>query len=263
MVVATPPVSPFAVLHRADPGHDDTSAAGITEVDVALWVDELLMPDTDTAATREQLAQLCAANTSPLEPWRYLQGLGFAGNRDNYTDRANSSLSWVLEHRCGIPISLAVVLMAAARQAGSIAQGVNNPGHFLVRIDSVYVDPFTMAPLTTAQGSETQPAVSAAETSVAQFALRMLNNLKYSYAGESQWHRALEILEHQRAIEPHAIPLLLERAEYWERLGAPDRALEIYTALLPRLQSAQATQALQRVEEHVRRLQGAAPVTWN
>ena len=57
----------------------------------------------------------------------------FTGNSENYSDPRNSFLNEVLDRRTGIPISLAVVYMEVARRAGLQVEGVNFPGHFLVR----------------------------------------------------------------------------------------------------------------------------------
>jgi regulator of sirC expression with transglutaminase-like and TPR domain len=72
--------------------------------------------------------------------------LGFKGNQDDYYDPKNSYLNDVIERRVGIPITLAVVLMALARRLDIRIEGVGFPGHFLVRAGGptgVYLDPFT------------------------------------------------------------------------------------------------------------------------
>src|SRR5690606_11578572 len=72
--------------------------------------------------------------------------LGFHGNTDDYYDPRNSYLNEVLQRRTGIPITLAVVLMALGRRVGILVEGVGFPGHFLVRIggaDGELVDPFS------------------------------------------------------------------------------------------------------------------------
>ncbi len=59
--------------------------------------------------------------------------LGFTGNRDKYEDPRNSCLNEVLERRTGIPLTLSIVYMEVARRAGLQVDGINFPGHFLVR----------------------------------------------------------------------------------------------------------------------------------
>jgi regulator of sirC expression with transglutaminase-like and TPR domain len=74
---------------------------------------------------------------------RYLfDELGFFGNRDRYEDPRNSCLNEVLDRKTGIPITLSLVYIEVARRAGMHAEGVNFPGHFLVRaLDSAQADP--------------------------------------------------------------------------------------------------------------------------
>src|SRR3954462_12504161 len=59
--------------------------------------------------------------------------LGFSGNRDHYDDPRNSFLNEVLDRRLGIPISLAAVYLEIGRRAGLRLEGINFPGHFLLR----------------------------------------------------------------------------------------------------------------------------------
>jgi regulator of sirC expression with transglutaminase-like and TPR domain len=77
---------------------------------------------------------------------------GFAGNRERYDDPRNSFINEVLDRRTGIPISLAVVYLEVARRADLQVDGVNFPGHFLLRArdaissdarpEVVIIDPF-------------------------------------------------------------------------------------------------------------------------
>src|SRR5439155_6954200 len=59
--------------------------------------------------------------------------LHFIGNEDQYEDPRNSFLNEVLERRTGIPITLALLYMEVARRAGVHVEGINFPGHFLLR----------------------------------------------------------------------------------------------------------------------------------
>ena len=51
----------------------------------------------------------------------------------HYEDPRNSFLNEVLDRRTGIPITLALVYMEVARRAGLHVEGINFPGHFLLR----------------------------------------------------------------------------------------------------------------------------------
>src|SRR6187399_755847 len=80
----------------------------------------------------------CSGSSTPAACVQALNGylfdeLGFVGNRKQYEDPRNSCLNEVLERRTGIPITMSVVYMEVARRAGLRIDGVNFPGHFLVR----------------------------------------------------------------------------------------------------------------------------------
>jgi regulator of sirC expression with transglutaminase-like and TPR domain len=59
--------------------------------------------------------------------------LRFVGNDVQYEDPRNSFLNEVLDRRTGIPITLALLYMEVARRAGVHVEGINFPGHFLLR----------------------------------------------------------------------------------------------------------------------------------
>lgn len=70
----------------------------------------------------------------------------FHGDRDSYDDPANADLIRVIDRRLGLPVSLSILYVAAARRAGWEAQALNTPGHVLARIgpdtSPVLIDPF-------------------------------------------------------------------------------------------------------------------------
>jgi regulator of sirC expression with transglutaminase-like and TPR domain len=64
------------------------------------------------------------------------------GNEEDYYNIDNSLLPAVIKTRRGIPISLSLVYILVGRRAGLAVHGVALPGHFLVRHEDVFVDPF-------------------------------------------------------------------------------------------------------------------------
>lgn len=72
--------------------------------------------------------------------------LGFSGNDRNYFAIENSLIPRVLETKQGIPITLSLIYASVGRLVGLQVEGVNSPGHFLVRVhlerDTMLVDPF-------------------------------------------------------------------------------------------------------------------------
>ena len=120
----------------------------------------------------------------------YMSGeLGFRGNTSDYHNPRNSYLPAVMDSRLGIPISLSVVYMAVAQLAGVLVEGVNLPGHFIVKHADVLFDPFhdgkvltlaDCAEILTGQGLELQAHHIAAASSRVIF-IRTLANLLYSF----------------------------------------------------------------------------------
>ncbi len=64
------------------------------------------------------------------------------GNDDYYYNIRNSLLPAVVETRLGIPISLALVYLLVGKRAGLSIDGIGLPGHFIMRHEDVFFDPF-------------------------------------------------------------------------------------------------------------------------
>lgn len=64
--------------------------------------------------------------------------LGFYGNSEMYYSSENSFIDRVLEHRRGIPITLAIVFESVARRLGIHCEPVSFPSHFLLRWKETY-----------------------------------------------------------------------------------------------------------------------------
>jgi regulator of sirC expression with transglutaminase-like and TPR domain len=71
----------------------------------------------------------------------------FNGDLLTYDDPDNADLIAVAERRRGIPVALGIFYLDAARRCGLPVQGVDFPGHFLLRIESregpLALDPFS------------------------------------------------------------------------------------------------------------------------
>ncbi|HKY19626.1 MAG TPA: transglutaminase-like domain-containing protein [Vicinamibacterales bacterium] len=147
---------------------------------------------------------------------------GFTGNRDHYDDPGNSFLNEVIERRTGIPITLAVVYMEVARRAGLQIEGVNFPGHFLMRFAPLILDPFHRGArlsehdcrrlLERHVGEEAafDPALLAPATK-AHMLTRMLLNLKRIYVRLHSFPQARNVTELLLAVDPPALAELRDR----------------------------------------------------
>jgi regulator of sirC expression with transglutaminase-like and TPR domain len=159
--------------------------------------------------------------------------LGFSGNNSDYYDPRNSFLCEVIDRRQGIPISLSVVYLEVARRVGVLAQGVNFPGHFLVRVaieDAwLFLDPYargrTLTPAdleellrkTTTPNAVLEPSVIAA-ASKRQIVARMLVNLAGIYGRNGDLPRSLDVLERLAVLEPSNPRIARDLAQLRERV---------------------------------------------
>jgi regulator of sirC expression with transglutaminase-like and TPR domain len=205
--------------------------------------------------------------------------LGFLGNREQYDDPRNSCLNEVLDRRTGIPISLALVYIEIARRAGLRAEGINFPGHFLVRMlddlhtddpgEGLIIDPFhggailnepdCRALLRRYMGEDAafEPHLLARATR-RQILVRMLLNLKRIYVRWRSFPQARTITDLLLAIAPASLSELRDRgllAYHMNDFPAALRDLEEYLKL-SRLVEADEDQRkeTEQVWEHVKAL---------
>lgn len=74
---------------------------------------------------------------------RYLGwDLGLVGNSQDYYHPRNGHLPWVMEFRCGLPITLTLIYMLVGMRLHIPVEGIGAPGHFLARLDGIIFDPY-------------------------------------------------------------------------------------------------------------------------
>jgi regulator of sirC expression with transglutaminase-like and TPR domain len=181
--------------------------------------------------------------------------LGFFGNREQFEDPRNSCLNEVIDRRTGIPITLALVYIEIARRAGIRAEGVNFPGHFLVRVlhdlhtddpgEGLIVDAFHNGAILEEQdcrlllhrhmGEEAawQPELLARATR-RQVLVRMLLNMKRLYVRWRSFPQARAVTDLLLALSPSAVTELRDRgllAYHMNDFPAALRDLEEYLKL--------------------------------
>jgi len=211
----------------------------------ALLIGAWDFPERDLEAYREMLDDIAGrvrpdvarapngiARARAISDWLF-DRLGFAGNTDDYYDPKNSFLAEVIERKTGIPISLSVLYLEVARRVGVLAQGVNFPGHFLVRVaieDAwLFIDPYSrgavLTPVdlesllrkTTTPNAVLEPSVIAA-ASKRQIVARMLVNLAGIYGRNGDLPRSLDVLERLAVLEPSNPRIARDLASLRERV---------------------------------------------
>ena len=181
--------------------------------------------------------------------------LGFRGNRDHYGDVRNSCLNQVIDRRTGIPITMAIVYMDVARRAGLRVEGINFPGHFLVRVwdgaagpeagAGLIVDAFGDGAILTEQDcrallarhDEKVPFHSEllARASRRQVFVRMLVNLKRLYVQNRSFPQAHAVTDTLLVMSPSSLAELRDRgllSYHLHDYAAALRDLEKYLRLL-------------------------------
>ena len=248
------------------PGEDDLAEA-------ALYLATLEYPSLDIGPSLEELTRLSeeagrhvAAQAAPGEVLSHLQAFGqylfdqqgFTGNLADDDDPRNSFLSDVISRRTGIPITLAVIYMHVGRRAGLWLEGVNFPGHYLVRCkgllgevaptEDLVLDPFHGAVVLTERdcrrlfekhaGDDVRFARSMLVPAFKlETLVRMLLNLKRAFARRRSFRQARETSSLLLALDPGSLTELRDRGLLSYQLGHYNAALgdlERYLSLTSR-----------------------------
>jgi regulator of sirC expression with transglutaminase-like and TPR domain len=211
---------------------------------------------------------------------RYLfTGLGFTGNREHFEDPRNSCLNEVMDRRTGIPITLALIYIEVARRAGIRTEGINFPGHFLVRClqdlhtddpgQGLIVDPFHGGAILNEADCRRllEPHMSTAAFDPAllaratrrQILVRMLLNLKKLYVKMHSFPQARATTDALLALQPSSLADLRDRgllAYHMNDFSRALRDLEEYlkVARLSEQQDEDQKKETEQVWEHVKTL---------
>lgn len=275
--------APTALEYFATLVADDDSLP-VLEAAVAAAQDEFpgldvqgVLAQVDALADR--LRRRIPADAAPLQRLRLLnrfffQELGFAGNVNDYYDARNSYLPAVLESRRGIPLTLALLYIELATQAGLQAQGVSFPGHFLVKLHlprgEVVIDPFNgqslsredleerLQPLRAERGWDGEDEVPLGlflqAAPARDVVARLLRNLREIHRASGDLERLALVLQRLVIVLPQAWEERRELALVLGELGRHARAADELAVYLQHRPSAGDATALRRQLAAWRRL---------
>lgn len=220
-----------------------------------------------TASQAVRLRSLCDRTDDPMQAIQalnqvFFKDCGFKASPGGAYQPMYSDLSAVLEHRVGIPISLAVLYMDIGQQAGLPLVGINFPGHFLVgleldgrmipidvyhggrimsmdachqRLQNLYGDTLRFEPNMLQAASQRAVLV------------RILNNLKGYYIQSGQENFAAEIIDRILLIDPRRYTEYRDRGLLLYNSGRAQEAvadLEQYLHFVPDAPDAPMVRAL-------------------
>jgi regulator of sirC expression with transglutaminase-like and TPR domain len=274
------PTDYLARLGQAGEGPHDLAKA-------ALMLAALDHPDRKLARFRDHLSELADKVRAEADFARdgeraahalssVLAGhYGYEGERGDYDDPGNADLMAVIDRKRGLPVTLGILYIHAARASGMEAQGLFAPGHFLMRVavkgSEAIIDPFNGgalldrerintpgfgAPLLVPEpGSADQPDPFAPVSDI-EVLLRLQNNIKNRALKDRDTARAIEILRRMAMIAPRRNIVWLEFGRLQESAGALSYARGAYETCLklPRSSdqvSNEATFALQALKRRL------------
>jgi hypothetical protein len=154
----------------------------------------------------------CDSDTSRAAAMAQFFGrdLGLRGNEEDYYNARNSLLPCVMDSRLGIPISLSLLYMIVGQRAAIQVEGINLPGHFVVRHGRVLLDPFHAGRILTT--SDCVQILSGQQRTFRQdhlqtahpklILIRMLANLLYIFQHEQNGPQHQMIMRWIQLLEP-------------------------------------------------------------
>jgi regulator of sirC expression with transglutaminase-like and TPR domain len=250
------PLDHFAALVADDASFPLTEAAVCIAHDEHPSLDvQSVLAEIDALGLR--LRRRIPGDAPPVQKLRFLNRyffheLAFAGNVNDYYSSANSYLHELLRSRRGIPISLAVLYIELAQQAGLTARGVAFPGHFLVKVrmpqGEVIVDPFTGQSLSRDELEERLTPYKRRQGLFGEFDMplglflqpaspreviaRMLRNLKEIHRAAEDWPSLLAVQQRLVILLPRDWDERRDRGLIHAELGAWDAAADDLDAYL-------------------------------
>jgi regulator of sirC expression with transglutaminase-like and TPR domain len=169
-------------------------------------------------------------------------GHGYAGDVEGYNDLQNASLIRVIDRAQGLPITLSILYIHAARGQGWSVSGLNLPGHFVCRLEKdgerLIFDPFNACALLGAAelrqlvkkalGPNAELSTQYYEAATnREILIRLQNNIKYRQIEVEDYAGALVTVELMRKIDPAEYRLLLDAGVLYARLDQPVTAIEM------------------------------------
>lgn len=232
----------------------------IALADTALLLSALARPGLDTDRYRHHVQKLgldvrqrfhdllqAGADDSPQTRIAALKHVisdqyGYVGSMDQFDDLENADLARVIDQRRGLPIALSILALEAGRAQGWMLEGLNFPGHFLVRIEHegarLIFDPFSQFRILEAPDLRAlikEVAGDNAELSAAYYQsasnrdilVRLQNNIKLRQVEAEDYAGALATVETMRLFAPREVRLLLDAGVLYAKTGQKLKAIGV------------------------------------
>jgi regulator of sirC expression with transglutaminase-like and TPR domain len=176
---------------------------------------------------------------------------GYEGDDKTFDDIQNASLIRVIERRKGMPVAMGLLYVIVARAQGWAIDGLNFPGHFIVRLEKdgerLILDPFRRGAALDAAGlRRLLKAVVGDKAELSHdyynpssnrgMLIRLQNNIKNRLIEGEDYAQALLVIDTMEALAPDEYRLLFDKAVLYLKLGQNPQAahaLERYIEKCP------------------------------
>ena len=187
--------------------------------------------------------------------------LGFKGNQEDYYNPRNSYLNDVLERRLGIPITLSVLYLEVGRRLDLPLEGINFPGHFLIKCTvppaPLFIDPFAGGQILEEDELEARLPLSSGRrlplekyfleaVSPREILARMLRNLKQIHAEQKDFKQAISSGEKITWLQPDSAFDYRDLGYLYYQVKAYHQSLAAFSAYLQRAEAAADEQEIRK-----------------
>lgn len=187
---------------------------------------------------------------------------GYQGDEQNYDDIQNANFIRVIERRKGLPISIGILYIILARHNGWVCEGLNFPGHFLIRMqegsERIILDPFKEGrEMNAAELRQLLKSIVGKNAELShnfynpvtnrEILLRLENNLKKRLIDNEDYDQAILVAEAIEAFSPHEYRIYFDKGVLYAKLGQTGQAitaLEAYIQKTPHAQEKHQAQIL-------------------
>lgn len=169
---------------------------------------------------------------------------GFKGDTDDYYNPKNNFLNAVLEKKSGIPITLSIIYSEVAKHIGLNIRVVGFPSQVIVKLDEeIILDPFNQGRLLNIDdlheileenyGGQVKFSPDFLdEISQEKILIRMIQNLKSSYANSFAYEKAMRCANMILALEPESAEDVRDKGILEERFSNHGPALQLLNQYL-------------------------------
>jgi regulator of sirC expression with transglutaminase-like and TPR domain len=232
---------------------------GIDLFDAALLISALDHPGRSIeryTLHKQRMVDACTKtynDQGALSAWAQLDALReiiftqeeYAGDQENYDRLDNADLMSVVDRRRGLPITLAIIYMSVARDAGWLVEALSFPAHVFLRIEHagerIIFDPFDGAKVMEAHslreklkelvGGQAELSADYYDAMTPRDILaRLQNNIKTRLISGEDFEGALQRIDVMRLILPDDPRLVFEAGVMHARVGQRRRAVTLLSS---------------------------------